>query len=93
MSAKPILIIDDDMGLQAALSATLEGAGYAVDTAPTLKEGLAKLAVSQFDMTIAELFTRGVKTEDIGTKDFLEKFVKDSRLCKHLLVLTGFADF
>ncbi|MGC9611013.1 MAG: hypothetical protein ABSE68_02220 [Minisyncoccia bacterium] len=94
MSAKRILIIDDDEALRVVLSAELEEEGYQVDSAPNLKEGLAKLTKIQFDMAIVEPFKRtgGIRDDDVETRNFLQKFADKPRPCPYLLVLTGFAD-
>lgn len=50
-----VLIIEDDPGIADGLTATLKRNGYAVDTATTLSQAAAAIAVESFDLILLDL--------------------------------------
>ncbi len=54
-SQSGLLIIDDEPGIRAGCRRVLEPAGYLVDTAETLAEGLQKILAGHFEMVLLDV--------------------------------------
>lgn len=53
--AKKVIIVDDDDDILVATRLTLESAGYAVETALTADEGMAKIRAGGIDLIILDV--------------------------------------
>ena len=53
--AKKVIIVDDDADILLATRLTLESAGYAVETAATAAEGMAKIRAGGIDLIILDV--------------------------------------
>lgn len=60
-----ILVIDDDLDIVRLVSSTLEGAGYAVTTAPDGEQGLARVFTERPDLILLDLHLPGLQGFDV----------------------------
>ncbi|MCB0359965.1 MAG: response regulator, partial [Bdellovibrionales bacterium] len=82
---KHILIVDDDKGTRAVVSAALRRAGFAVTEAKDGKDALEKLIDALPDAVVCDLDMPG-----IGGKDFLVQVRGDERTAElPVIMLTG----
>lgn len=76
-----ILVVEDDAGIADGLSATLKGAGYAVDVCSTLDSAWSAVHVEAFDMVLLDL---GLPDGD--GMDWLRRLRQDGRLLPVLIM-------
>ena len=72
MSAMPelnVLVVDDEPAVRQVLSSAINKAGYAVESAASAAEAMAKLDKQAFDVVISDVFmpvTDGIELSDGG---------------------------
>lgn len=76
-----ILVVEDDAGIADGLSATIKGAGYAVDVCSTLDSAWSAVHVEAFDMVLLDL---GLPDGD--GMDWLRRLRQDGRLLPVLIM-------
>ncbi len=64
-SEKRILVVDDEAGMRAGLTEVLGRGGFAVETAATAEEGLARLEKGGIDLLVADLRLPGISGLDL----------------------------
>ena len=86
MAAKKILLVDDDDALVEAYRTVLESAGYAVETAPDSKAGLAAAQKSPPDLIVLDVM---MESATAGI-DLARKLRSDAKLARtRLLMITS----
>jgi DNA-binding NtrC family response regulator len=79
-----VLVIDDDSGVRATLSATLQLSGYAVETAETGESGLDLALTGLFDVILTDMRMPGISGIDV-LRQLRERHVDTA-----LIIMTGF---
>src|SRR3990170_1878395 len=79
-----VLVIDDDSGVRATLSATLQLSGYAVETAETGESGLDLALAGLFDVILTDMRMPGISGIDV-LRQLRERHVDTA-----LIIMTGF---
>lgn len=80
-----ILVVDDEVEVQAVVCELLAASGYHVTTARTCAEALAAIATSSFDLVITDL-----RLPDGGGEGLLRELAhRHPSLARRLIVLTG----
>jgi CheY-like chemotaxis protein len=83
--APRILVVDDEVEVQAVVCELLEASGYQVTAARTCAEALAAMAASPVDLVITDL-----RLPDGGGEDLLAAIAqRHPSLARRLIVLTG----
>lgn len=83
MTAKPVLIVDDEKNIRLTLSQALEGAGFEAETAINGEEALAKLAAKEFGLMLLDLKMPGMDGMQVLAK------VRDMRPDIKVIIITA----
>ena len=86
MEAK-ILVIDDEENIRFTFERLLRGAGYGVETASNLEEGLAQIGENGFDLVFADILLGGQSGIDI-----LREIRRRDLTCP-VVFITGYPNF
>jgi two-component system response regulator HydG len=81
-----ILIVDDDHNMARTLADILTASGYAVDTAASSEEGLAKLDALPFGCVLSDIRMPG--TDGVQ----FQRVIKDKRPGTPVILMTAYAD-
>ena len=84
-TVKRILVVDDERGIRAFLSGTLESEGHSVETAQDGKEALEKVRGAGYDHIIMDLHMPGVDGERLY--QLIHEF--DEGLASRIIFVTG----
>jgi ATP-dependent Lon protease len=79
-----ILLVDDDAGIRSSFKAILEDEGYAVDTAASGQEAIAKAEEVSYDVAISD-----IHLPDINGVELL-KLMKEPAPRTRKIVITGY---
>jgi DNA-binding response OmpR family regulator len=88
VSARSILVVDDDAIVAFATSDYLRGCGFAVTVAETIEQGRAALAAVHHDVLIADL--RLVGTDSLDGLDLANLALRQRRV-HHAVVVTAWS--
>ena len=86
MTAKPLLIVDDDAPLRKRLARAMEQRGFMVTSVASVKEGIEASKLESFDYAILDL-----KLEDGSGLDVVKALHQTNADCR-VVILTGFGN-